>query len=69
MVDAFLVNYSIYSCNPLTLSPYPLLQWRLKNPFIRDSILLTPVNPQRLLGESTVLYFFTKDLSKFYIKA
>ena len=40
------------------------------NRFIWDSILLTPVKPHRLLGESTVLYFFfTKDLSKFYIKA
>ena len=69
MGDTFVVNYNIYGFNPLTLSPYPLLQWGLGNPFIRDSILLTPVKPQRLLGESTVLYFFTKDLSKFYIKA
>ena len=30
------------------------------NRFIWDSILLTPVKPQRLLGESTVLYFFDK---------
>ena len=30
------------------------------NPFIWDSILLTPVKPQRLPGESTVLYFFYK---------
>ena len=54
----FVVNENIYSFNPLSLSPYPLLQWRRGNRFIRDSIILTPVGPQRLLGESTVIYIF-----------
>ena len=63
MGDTVVVNYNICGFNPLTLSPYPLLQWRLGNPFIGDSILLTPVLPQRLLGESTLLYFFLQRTS------
>ena len=60
MGDTFMVNYNICVFNPLSLSPYPLLQWRLGNSFIGDSILLTLVMLQRLLGESTVLYVFYK---------
>ena len=63
MGDIFVVNYNICGFNPLSLSPYPLLQWRLENPFIWDSILLTPVMPQRLLGESTVLIVFLQRTS------
>ena len=56
--DTFVVSCNICGFNTLSLSPYPLLQWRLRNPFIGDSIILTPVKPQRLLGESTVLYIY-----------
>ena len=35
MGDAFVVNYNICGFNPLSLSPYPLLQWRLGNPLLR----------------------------------